>query len=198
MKARKILALSIAIATAATVSTAAFAGQITETNNSGETTVTASIVNAPGEVSYSITIPNTLGFDELTQPDTYTDSFKDVIFEVAASKIENLPAEKRVLVRILDKNTSDADDNQFFITQTTSPNTKLTYDIFDHTQINPEDNPVNRGELKEGGYLIAAFSGQGDKTTGTLRLNQKQLYGKDISEIAGDYTGGIVFTSSIA
>lgn len=197
MKARKILALSMAVATAATVSTATFAAQLTDTNNSGETEVTASIADVPGEVSYSILIPNTLGFDELTQPNTDTDSFKDVYFMVEAFKIENLPEEKRVLVRVLDKNTSDEDDNQFFITQTTSPNTKLTYDIFDHTTIDPDDNPVNRRELKEGGYLIAAFSGQGDKITGTLRLNQKQLYGKDISEIAGDYTGGIVFTSSI-
>ena len=197
MKARKILALSMAVATAATVSTATFAAQLTDTNNSGETEVTASIADVPGEVSYSILIPNTLGFDELTQPNTDTDSFKDVYFVVEAFKIENLPEEKRVLVRVLDKNTSDEDDNQFFITQTTSPNTKLTYDIFGHASIDPDDNPVNRGELKEGGYLIAAFSGQGDKITGTLRLNQKQLYGKDISEIAGDYTGGIVFTSSI-
>ena len=33
--------------------------------------------------------------------------------------------------------------------------------------------------------------------TGIFRLNQKQLYGEDISEIAGEYTENMVFTSSI-
>lgn len=195
MNAKKILALTMTVA-AVTASTPAYAETLSGTENSKQTTVTASIA-PPGEVSYSIVIPNTIGFAELKQPDTDEDSFKDVCFEISATSVQNLPANQRVLVRVLDKNTSEADDNQFFITQEESPNTRLTYDIFGHTGIDPEDNPVNRGELKEGGYLIAAFSGEGDKITGTLRLNQKQLYGKDISEIAGDYTGGIVFTSSI-
>lgn len=197
MKAKKILALTMTVA-AVTASTPAYAQQLTGTDNGKETTVTASITaDTPGEVSYSIAIPNTIGFKELKQPDTDTDSFKDVYFAIEATSIQNLPEGKQVLVRILDKNTSDADNNQFFITQEESPNTRLTYDIFGHTQIDSDDSPVNRGELKEGGYLIAAFSREGDSTTGTLRLNQRQLYGKDISEIAGNYTGGIVFTSSI-
>ena len=183
---------------AVTASTPAYAQTLTGTDNGKETTVTASITaDTPGEVSYSITIPNMIRFEELKQPDTDTDSFKDVFFEIKATSIQNLPEGKQVLVRILDKNTSDADNNQFFITQEESPNTKLTYDIFGHNPIDPGDSPVNRGELKEGGYLIAAFSRAGT-TTGTLRLNQKQLYGKDIAEIAGNYTGGIVFTSSIS
>ncbi|CDC41018.1 unknown [Clostridium sp. CAG:352] len=47
------------------------------------------------------------------------------------------------------------------------------------------------------GYYLGDFQNTGDSKTGTLRLNQKQLYGKDIAEIAGDYSGTIVFTSSI-
>lgn len=44
---------------------------------------------------------------------------------------------------------------------------------------------------------VTTFKQTEEVITGTLRLNQKQLYGKDISEIAGEYTENIVFTSSI-
>ena len=47
------------------------------------------------------------------------------------------------------------------------------------------------------GYNFAYFKNQGQSATGTIRLNQKQLYGKNIAEIAGDYSGTMVFTSSI-
>ena len=44
---------------------------------------------------------------------------------------------------------------------------------------------------------VTTFKQTEEVITGTFRLNQKQLYGEDISEIAGKYTENIVFTSSI-
>ena len=44
---------------------------------------------------------------------------------------------------------------------------------------------------------VTTFKHTEEVITGTFRLNQKQLYDKDISEIAGKYTENIVFTSSI-
>lgn len=44
---------------------------------------------------------------------------------------------------------------------------------------------------------VTTFKQTEEVITGTFRLNQKQLYDKDISEIAGKYTENIVFTSSI-
>ena len=44
---------------------------------------------------------------------------------------------------------------------------------------------------------VTTFKQTEEVIKGTLRLNQKQLYDKDISEIAGKYTENIVFTSSI-
>ena len=44
---------------------------------------------------------------------------------------------------------------------------------------------------------VTTFKQTEEVITGTFRLNQKQLYGKDISEIAGKYTENIVFTFSI-
>lgn len=44
---------------------------------------------------------------------------------------------------------------------------------------------------------VTTFKQTEEVITGTFRLNQKQLYGKDISKMAGKYTENIVFTSSI-
>lgn len=44
---------------------------------------------------------------------------------------------------------------------------------------------------------VTTFKQTEEVIKGTFRLNQKQLYDKDISEIAGKYTENIVFTSSI-
>ena len=44
---------------------------------------------------------------------------------------------------------------------------------------------------------VTTFKQTEEVIIGTFRLNQKQLYDKDISEIAGKYTENIVFTSSI-
>ena len=44
---------------------------------------------------------------------------------------------------------------------------------------------------------VTTFKQTEEVIKGTFRLNQKQLYGEDISEIAGEYTENMVFTSSI-
>ena len=196
MKTRKILALSMAVATMVTASTAAFAAELTLSSTTGNTEVTANI-QASGEISYVITIPDKVDFGTLTPPETDTDSFKDVPYEVTAVNIEGLSENQYVLVRIKDKDATE-EDGKFYLTQKTSPNTKLTYDMYDRKTIVDSDIPLNKGRMvNPDGYYLGDFQNTGDSKTGTLRLNQKQLYGKDIAEIAGDYSGTIVFTSSI-
>ena len=195
MKTRKILALSMAVATMVTASTAAFAAELTPSSTTGNTEVTANIQD-PGAVNYIITIPDKVDFGTLTQPETDTDSFKDVKFTVTATKIENLSDNNRVAVAVKDKDAT-VDDDQFYITQKTSPNTKLMYLVYDTDTIGESDNHLAEGVMGNDGYDLAYFKNQGQSATGTIRLNQKQLYGKDIAEIAGDYSGTMVFTSSI-
>ncbi|MCI5656163.1 MAG: hypothetical protein SOT80_10925 [Candidatus Pseudoruminococcus sp.] len=195
MKTRKILALSMAVATMVTASTAAFAAELTPSSTTGNTEVTANIQD-PGAVNYIITIPDKVDFGTLTQPETDTDSFKDVKFTVTATKIENLPDKKRVAVEVKDKDAT-ADNDQFYITQKTSPNTKLMYCVYDTGTIGEGDSHLAEGEMSNDGYDLVYFKNQGQTLIGTIRLNQKQLYGKDIAEIAGDYSGTMVFTSSI-
>ena len=196
MKAKKILALSMAIATVATTSTAAFAAELTPNSPVGETEIAANI-QASGEISYVITIPDKVDFGTLTPPETDTDSFKDVPYEVTAVNIEGLSEDQYVLIRLKDKDATE-EDSQFYLTQKTSPNTKFIYDVYNISPIENHYSPLASVSMTEpNGYFLVAFNEIGAKTTGTLRFNQKQLYGKDISEIAGDYSGTMVFTSSI-
>ena len=196
MKARKILALSMAVATMVTASTAAFAAELTLSSTTGNTEVTANI-QASGEISYVITIPDKVDFGTLTPPETDTDSFKDVPYEVTAVNIEGLSEDQYVLIRLKDKDATE-EDSQFYLTQKTSPNTKFIYDVYNISPIENHYSPLASVSMTEpNGYFLVAFNEIGAKTTGTLRFNQKQLYGKDISEIAGDYSGTMVFTSSI-
>ena len=196
MKTRKILALSMAVATMVTASTAAFAAELTPSSTTGNTEVTANI-QASGEISYVITIPDKVDFGTLTQPETNIDSFKDLNFTVTATKIENLSDTDYVVIRVKNEGAT-VDDSAFYLTQKTSPNTKLTYDMYDRKTIVDSDIPLNKGRMvNPDGYYLVDFRHTGESKTGTLRLNQKQLYGKDISEIAGNYSGTMVFISSI-
>ena len=196
MKTRKILALSMAVATMVTASTAAFAAELTLSSTTGNTEVTANIQDL-GAVNYIITIPDKVDFGTLTQPETDTDSFKDVNFTVTATKIENLSDTDYVIVRVKNEGAT-VDDSAFYLTQKTSPNTKFIYDVYDISPIENYYIPLASVSMTEpNGYFLVAFNEIGAKTTGTLRFNQKQLYGKNIAEIAGDYSGTMVFTSSI-
>ncbi len=196
MKSKKILALSMALAAVTAVSTVTFAGELTEENLVGQTEVTANITDS-GAVSYTITIPDKVDFGTLTQPETDTDSFKDVNYKITATKIDNLSSDEYVIVRVKNEGAT-VEDSAFYLTQKTSSNTKLTYDVYDRKRIDDFDIPLNKGKMvNPDGYYLVDFRHTGESKTGTLRLNQKQLYGKDISEIAGDYSGYMVFTSSI-
>ena len=196
MKTRKILALSMAVAIMVTASTAAFAAELTLSSTTGNTEVTANIQD-PGAVNYIITIPDKVDFGTLTQPETDIDSFKDLNFTVTATKIENLSDTDYVIIRVKNEGAT-VDDSAFYLTQKTSPNTKFIYDVYNISPIENHYSPLASVSMTEpNGYFLVAFDKIGAKTTGTLRFNQKQLYGKDISEIAGDYSGTMVFTSSI-
>ena len=185
MKARKILALSMAVATMVTASTAAFAAELTPSSTTGNTEVTANIQDL-GAVNYIITIPDKVDFGTLTPPETDTDSFKDVPYEVTAVNIEGLSEDQYVLIRLKDKDATE-EDGKFYLTQKTSPNTKFIYDVYNLSPIEDYYLPFAVVPMTEpNGYFFVAFDKVGAKTTGTLRFNQKQLYGKDISEIAGD------------
>ena len=86
MKAKKFISVLIAGALFATAVTSVSAATLTEDAPDSSTEVTAKIEgSAPGEVSYTITIPDKVDFGMLTQPESEVDSNKYVGFEVEAT-----------------------------------------------------------------------------------------------------------------
>lgn len=157
--------------------------------------------NTSGDVSYIITIPDQVGFGTLTQPETETDSYRFCEINVEATQLNNLTVNQRVAVYI--KNSSSGDGRFHLTQQGASGLNDIPYDIYDHIvdeQTVQSANPVNRSDNSyEKGYLLCGFAnnsvGTGQKAV--LALNQKELYGKDLSEIAGSYSGTITFHSEL-
>lgn len=157
--------------------------------------------NTSGDVSYIITIPDQVGFGTLTQPETETDSYRFCEINVEAVQLNNLTVNQRVAVYIKD---SSATDGRFHLNpQGGSSLSDIPYDIYDHTvneQTVESANPVNRSDnSSEKGYLLCNFAAGtvGEVQKAVLALNQRELYGKNLCEIAGSYSGTITFHSEL-
>lgn len=196
MKSKKVLAILLALSLSTAVAVSVSAAQLTPTSSTNENTEVTAHINGttPGEVSYVITIPDKVDFGTLTQPEDDGDYYNDVTYTVTATEITGLSDNQQVAVYVKDTNATSEND-QFYITQKTSPNTQLTYDVYAGTP--DEGLPVNQGSMGDNGYLLVAFNEQAQEINGTLRLNQSQLYGQDLDTIAGDYSGYMVFHSSV-
>ncbi|MGN1479097.1 MAG: hypothetical protein ACI4XH_04965 [Acutalibacteraceae bacterium] len=162
--------------------------------------VTANIVD-PGTVSYVITIPDTADFGTLELPETdETDHYTFYNFQVEATDL-SIKRNQGVSVYMKD---STSDDNQFYISQkdTESP-FKIAYDVYD-TVVNGEtvaDYDSLNATVTPGtyGYHLCTFfyGSQGNAQDVTLALNQNALFGQQLSDIAGDYSGTITFHSAL-
>ena len=202
MKAKTIISIAIAAAMAATsvISVSAGTNELTLENNSGNTEVKAHISGAPtpGSVDYIITIPDVVDFGELTQPAENTDSFKDVPFTVKLTELTGNsfdPDAQQISVYVKDQNATTG-DSEFYIANKTDPSIKLGYEVF-RSSTPSMDNKVSADSFKTAGYFYTSFTEQGDAESGTLRLNQRQLYGRNLADIVGEYSGYMVFTSFI-
>lgn len=208
MKSKKIFTamLFASLTLAATVSAAA--GTLTNTKDTDETEVTARILgeDEPGEVSYVVSVPDRIDFGTLVKPTDAGDSFVEIPYTVRAEKITGLDDEAHknwyVRVQVRDKTYEMDEQEQFYLSQTTasypevsSGKHTLLYTIcLGDTNANVEDNASFKNEH---GFNIAFFHQTGDEVTGKFRLNQHQLYGKDLDEYAGEYSGSAVFHTSI-
>lgn len=202
MKTKKIIAALLAATLATTAAVSASAATLTEQNPDGSTEVTARIEGAnPGDVSYVITIPDKVDFGTLTQPETDTDSYKYLDFDVVATELNNLEARQAVSVFLKD---GTSDDGQFYLTQKDKANPfTISYNVYenvvDDTNI-IDYTPMNQsGDTGEYGYHLCTFTSgaQGAVQDVTLALNQKNLFGQNLDDIAGDYSGTMVFHSAL-
>ncbi|MDO5124327.1 MAG: hypothetical protein Q4D44_06655 [Eubacteriales bacterium] len=200
MKTKKIISAVIAGILATTAVVSVSAATLTDANVDGSTEVKANIVD-PGSVSYVITIPDTADFGTLTQPESIeTDNYKFYEFSVEATKLD-IKSNQGVTVYMKDASSAD---NQFYISQknTETPFT-IAYDVYD-TPVNAENidryEAINTtAEPGQYGYHLCTFlyGSEGETQPVTLALNQNALFGKALSDIAGDYSGTITFHSAL-
>lgn len=200
MKTKRIIAAMLAatVACAATVSASAL--DVNDVTPYNDVEVTANIVD-PGTVNYTITIPATVDFGTLTQPDnTDADHYTISGFDVTATEL-NIKSNQGVSVYVKDSN---ATDNQFYISQKDAATPfKLAYDVYDTTvTVDNIDTyePINKvAEPGTYGYHLCSFlkEYEGRSQPVFLALNQNALYGQNLFDIAGDYSGTITFHTAL-
>ena len=200
MKTKKIIAVLISAILAVTPFMSVSAATLTDGTVDNSTAVKANIED-PGSVSYVITIPETVDFGTLTQPDSIdADHYAIYRFDVEATEL-NLKSNQGVTVYMKDANSTD---NQFYLEQqNTETPFKISYDVYDTTvtveNINTYEPINNTAEPGTYGYHLCTFlsDAQGRTQPVNLALNQNALYDQTLSDIAGDYSGTITFHSSL-
>ena len=198
MKAKKIITLTLAILMAALTIVSASAGTLTDQNPSGDTEVRAHISGAtPGDVTYEITIPDVVDFQELQQKDEY----KLVDFTVELTKVSGLDQDtQHIAVSVRDKKASVNGNQEFWISNKNDDSKSFSYNVYDKPsdQVTDATVEINRGNMTSvAGYPFATFTTVGESVDGSLRLDQSQLLGYDLSDIVGDYSGYMVFYSTV-
>ena len=200
MKIKKLIAVLIAVVFATSSVMSVSAAELSDVTPENSTEVTANIVD-PGSVSYVITIPATADFGTLTQPESdENDNYTFYVFQVEATELK-IKSNQAVTVYMKDR---DSDDNKFYISQNdVSSPFKIAYDVYD-TSVNEETvanyTPINATSASgQYGYHLCTFRAgtTGSKQDVTLALNQNALYGQNLFDIAGDYSGTITFHSAL-
>lgn len=203
MKTKKIISVMLASALAATAVVSASALTLTDVTPENSVEVKANIVD-PGYVSYTITIPDSVDFGTLTQPEnTDTDNYVFSDFNVEATEL-NIKSNQAVTVYMKDSCSDFGTDGQFCISQKDAADPfKIQYDVYtgtvDENNISTSTALNTTATPGAYGYHISTFlyGSTGNTEKFTLALNQNALYGKTLSAIAGDYSGTIVFHSAL-
>lgn len=204
MKTKKIISALIAGILATTAAVSASAATLSDVTPNNSTEVTANIVD-PGSVNYTITIPDKADFGTLTQPESEVDSYVFTTgLKVEATQL-NIKSNQAVTVYAKDS-AATSEDNNFYITQqgTDTPQ-KFEYSFYSTavTEENLADSARylvdTSAEPNSFGYHICTFgkAAEGTAEDMTLVFNQKALYGKNLFDIAGDYSGTISFFSAL-
>ncbi len=184
---------ALALCTAMVMPALAEDQQLDNVTNWGDTEVDATIVDPAGEVAYIVTVPTKIDFGKLTCPDDDTDPhYATQTFILACTKMQGVNSVG--LYAYNDGSLQGEKNQKFFLTCQTNASSPLApeYDLgvetwkIDVTQAMPKN-----------GYEYTVFSKEGQTVKGGVRLDQNQLYPykDDLTKIAGEYSGTIVFTT---
>lgn len=164
---------------------------LTDIDPSGDTTVTADVAN--GDVTYIISIPDKIDFGRLTPPENDSAPHpKEESYTVEAMEINGLQKDTSRVVVLM----KDAVANSGF--QITGRDTANTGKTLSYSVCDSSGHDISTNTRYANGYLLTGFDKAEESVTGTLKLDQNQLYGVDLSSWAGNYQGTIRFFSKVA
>ena len=152
----------------------------------GERGYTATLLPPP---SYTITIPETVSFENPTRKPTGAGQYNDKTFEVTPANLTNLTDGRGLSVMVKDGGTSPSTGTDYQLTGSDSSDT-LNYQVYQGASATGSAldaagaTLVNKWEKAAGGSLPSAQSG-------TLRLDQTQI------KYSGSYTGTLTFTVNV-
>lgn len=193
MKNKLVAGFMAATMMVSVMSTGVFAKDLdpsSETQRTGDTTVTATVEENLNKASYVIQIPDTVDFGKIQQPETEGNVYSTHDITVSCIQADNLAAGNAIAVLVKDASAAESSD-PFRLTHSTNSDCVLNYEIMN------KDESIQNGTWYSNGFLFNLFTGAGQEATDKLRLNRNQLYNKDLSVWGGQYTGTLNFYTKI-
>lgn len=160
-----------------------------ESQQSGNTQITANIEKNLNTPDYVITIPQVVDFGTLKQPTTDANAYVSEDITVTCTKAQGLAAGEGIAVLVKDRTAASASDP--FKLQKQESDCSLVYEMYN------QNSNVQDGNWYDNGFLFITFTSAGQEHTNQLRLNLNQLYGKDINTWGGAYSGTLNFYTKI-
>lgn len=194
MKNKLVAGFMAAMMMVSVMSTGVFAKDLdpsSETQRTGDTTVTATVEENSNKADYIISIPETVDFGKIQQPETEGNAYSYKDITVSCIKADNLGAGNGIAVLVKDATAAESSD-PFCLTHNTHSDCVLNYEI-----MNYNDESIQNGTWYANGFLFNLLTGAGQEATDKLRLNRNQLYNKDLSVWGGQYTGTLNFYTKI-
>lgn len=142
------------------------------------------------KADYIISIPETVDFGKIQQPETEGNAYSYKDITVSCIKADNLGAGNGIAVLVKDASATESSD-PFRLTHNTNSDCVLNYEIMN------KDESIQNGTWYSNGFLFNLFTGAGQEATDQLRLNRNQLYNKNLSVWGGQYTGTLNFYTKI-
>ena len=193
MKKKVVAGFMAATMMVSVMSTGVFAKDLdpsSETQRTGDTTVTATVEENLNKADYIISIPETVDFGKIQQPETEGNAYSTKDITVSCIQADNLAAGNAIAVLVKDASAAESSD-PFRLTHNENSDCALTYEIMNNGE------SIQNETWYSNGFLFNLFTGAGQEATDKLRLNRNQLYNKDLSVWGGQYTGTLNFYTKI-
>lgn len=193
MKKKLVAGFMAATMMVSVMSTGVFAKDLdpsSETQRTGDTTVTATVEENLNKADYIISIPETVDFGKIQQPETEGNAYSYKDITVSCIKADNLGAGNGIAALVKDASAVESSD-PFRLTHNANSECVLNYEIMNNGE------SIQNGTWYSNGFLFNLFTGAGQEATDQLRLNRNQLYNRDLSIWGGQYTGTLNFYTKI-